>query len=48
MIDKDREMEDMLFETVELETAIDTDTSVKDVISTEESAPAITDPEWNE
>ena len=48
MIDKDREMEDMLFETVELETPIDTDTSVKDVISTEESAPAITDPEWNE
>ena len=45
MIDKDREMEDMLFETVELETPIDTDTSVKDVISTDENAPSITDPE---
>ena len=41
-------MEDMLFETVELETPIDTDTSVKDVISTDENAPSITDPEWNE
>ena len=41
-------MEDMLFETVELETPIDADTSVKDVISTDENAPSITDPEWNE
>ena len=48
MIKKDKEMEDMLFETVELETPIDADTSVKDVISTDENAPSITDPEWNE
>ena len=43
---KEQEMQDMLFETVELETPSNTDTSVTDVIASD--APAMTDPEWND
>ena len=43
---KEQEMQDMLFETVELETQPNTDTSVTDVIASD--APAMTDPEWND
>ena len=39
-------MQDMLFETVELETPSITDTSVTDVIASD--APAMTDPQWND
>jgi len=38
--------EENMFDTVELETPSNTDTSVVDVIDT--GAPSITDPEWNE
>ena len=43
---KEQEMQDMLFETVELETPSNTDTSVTDVIASD--APAMTDPQWND
>jgi hypothetical protein len=43
---KEQEMQDMLFETVELETPSNTDTSVTDVIASD--APAMTDPKWND
>ena len=39
-------MQDMLFETVELETPVDKDTKVIDVV--DDGAPSITDPAWNE
>mgnify|MGYP003109754272 FL=1 len=38
--------EDMLFDTIELETPSNTDTSVVDII--DGGAPSITDPEWND
>lgn len=38
--------EDMLFDTIELETPSNTDTSVVDVINN--GAPSTTDPEWND
>ena len=43
---KEQEMQDMLFETVELETPSNTDTSVTDVIASD--VPIMTDPEWND
>ena len=36
-----------LFEDIELQTPMNTDTTVKDVIM-EEGAPSITSPEWND
>ena len=39
-------MQDMLFETVQLETPSNTDTSVTDVIASD--APSMTDPKWND
>lgn len=41
-------MQDMLFETVQLETPSNTDTSVTDVVASDVDAPQMTDPEWNE
>ena len=43
---KEQEMQDMLFETVQLETPSNTDTSVTDVIASD--APSMTDPKWND
>jgi|TARA_R100000988_G_C3972192_1_gene152061 hypothetical protein len=43
---KEQEMQDMLFETVQLETPSNTDTSVTDVIASD--SPAMTDPKWND
>ena len=45
---KEQEMQDMLFETVQLETPSNTDTSVTDVVASDVDAPQMTDPEWNE
>lgn len=41
-------MQDTLFETVQLETPSNTDTSVTDVVASDVDAPQMTDPEWNE
>lgn len=45
---KEQEMQDTLFETVQLETPSNTDTSVTDVVASDVDAPQMTDPEWNE
>ena len=39
-------MQDMLFETVELETPIDRDTKTIDVV--DDGTPSVTDPGWND
>ena len=43
---EEQEMQDMLFETVELESPQNVDTSVTDVVL--DDAPSTTDPEWND
>jgi hypothetical protein len=46
MTKEEQDMQDTLFETVELETPIDRDTNTIDVI--DDGAPSVTDPSWND
>ena len=46
MTKEEQDMQDMLFETVELETPIDRDTKTIDVV--DDGAPSVTDPGWND
>lgn len=46
MTKEEQDMQDMLFETVELETPIDRDTKTIDVV--DDGTPSVTDPDWND
>ena len=46
MTKEEQDMQDMLFETVELETPIDRDTKTIDVV--DDGTPSVTDPGWND